>query len=61
MYTAIPEDDVPPSDEYLEEVREYFQQQLSKKSLGREARHAIGGKSILLTRTFRILSIYCFP
>jgi hypothetical protein len=38
------EDGVEPSEKYLEEVREYFQQQLPRDSLNREARQASRGK-----------------
>ena len=38
-----------PSDQFLEEVREYFQQHpISDSSLSREARQARGGKGFLI-------------
>jgi hypothetical protein len=44
FYPAINDDEgIQPSDKYLEEVQEYFQ--LSRDSLNREARQAVGGES----------------
>jgi hypothetical protein len=48
------EDGVEPSEKYLEEVYEYFQQQLPRDSLNREARQASGGKLSVNLWPYRI-------
>jgi hypothetical protein len=42
--TQIQEEDGKPNAQFLQEVREYFEQQSSKKPADRQARHATQGK-----------------
>ena len=42
--TTVHEEDGKPNEQFLQEVREYFEQQRSKKPADREARHTTPGK-----------------